>query len=785
MRWLGAVAVVVLVGCDNFEALVERCQAEGRCGAAGAGGTGGTMGSGGSGGMGALPPALTAMPGQLTFTAVAGDSVSPQRVTVSNTDGGTAEVLSMNLSGTNGADFGLTNSCGQGLPVGQSCFVDVAFRPAAATLGARSATLEVRASAGDPVLVTLGGTVTDALEVGASLDFGDVTINTQRQLTLGVRNLGTRPISVVPSVAAPFAVVANGCSPVGASQPCTLSLRFEPTTPGNREETLQLDVANTTVRQSVRLTGRGVTPGVLQLLPNPLFTTAEEAVDAGSSFDKVFRVRNNGTQTIGPVGLSVVAPDGGFSIVDAGCGALAPQTECAAVLRFTPPGYGFFPVTLVADAGSAGSTSLSHVGRGFKTFNITTQLQPALAGPQVTNSLGLPSCGSSCTYRLAVDPQAEPTVTFNTQRTAQVDFMGWTSAGCSGVGACGVRLNADVTVTASVDHVPVAFATSATFGGGAIGGRAAADLACNRHAQDAGLPGTFIAFLGVADGGSPLARLPARQRYLAPGGATTVMELPLGVPYAPWRNERGSTSVSSTYGWTGLESDGGVAVGRTCSDWASNPTNYGRVGSPQEPSTWWYQANSVATSPSEYYCWTSSALLYCVGTARGQPLPPSAPLDGGAYLFVATGLSSDGGVGDLDDVCNAAAIQRGLRPDSGIALLSNSNPNTNSRIAAFSGPVRRLDEQLVFADRAALVGGMVPSMPVAFAVAADGGLALTSRPTLAGYFLGASTTCLEVTNTHVGYPHLISSWYYSGDYVNCSTLRATDGKYAFYCLAFR
>lgn len=784
MRALGVVAVAVLVvGCDNFEALVERCQAEGRCGS-GAGGTGGAAGSGGTGGVAALPPALVAMPGQLTFSAIAGDGVAPQRVTVSNVDGGTAEALTLNFSGANGADFGLTNSCGQALPVGQSCFVDVAFRPATAALGARTATLEIRAAAGEPVLVSVGGSVTEALEVTATLDFGDVTVNTQRQATLSLRNLSTRPVSVVPSVAAPFAVVANGCSPVGASQPCVLSLRFEPATPGNREETLQLDVANTTVRQSVRLTGRGVTPGVLQLLPDPLFTGAEEKVDAGSFFDKVVRVRNNGTQTIGPVGLSVVAPDGGFSLVDGGCGALAPQTECSAVLRFAPPGYGFFPVTLVADAGSAGSAALSHTGRGFKTFNVTTQLMPALAGPQISNSLGQASCTSSCTYRVTVDPQLEPTVSFGVQRSTLVDFVGWTSAGCGGDGGCSVRVNADVTVTAAVDSVPVAFVTSTVFPGGSIGGRAGADLACQRHAQDAGLVGTYVALLGTRDGGSPLTRLPARQRYLWPDGGSTVFGLPLGTPYTRWPTERGVAS-PELRAFTGLELDGGVATSGTCSDWSSGPNIlYGRIGNPNAPNEWWYRSASMSASPSEYYCWTGGAVLYCAGTGRGQPLPLSPPADGGAYIFVATGLSSDGGLGDYDDACSAAAASRGLLPGSGIALLSTVNDATSARVPAFNGPVRRLDEHVVFPSRAALLG-QPATAPVAYLVQPDGGLSLTTREVRTAYSITSPETgCEMASGSYLGSAMSLDQWFSTGSYISCAGLR-TDGKYAFYCLAFR
>jgi hypothetical protein len=90
-------------------------------------------------------------------TVSTGTSVN-KAITLSNGGGGTLTFSSMNISGANGADFGIAaNSCtGAALAPSQVCTVTVSFRPGAA--GARTARLNIGDNAlGSPHMVPLGG----------------------------------------------------------------------------------------------------------------------------------------------------------------------------------------------------------------------------------------------------------------------------------------------------------------------------------------------------------------------------------------------------------------------------------------------------------------------------------------------------------------------------------------------------------------------------------------------------------------------------------------------------
>ncbi|MBA3916545.1 MAG: choice-of-anchor D domain-containing protein [Acidobacteriales bacterium] len=80
-----------------------------------------------------------------------------QQIVVSSTGGGTLSVSGVSLSGADPEDYLLTTNCPRDLPSGQTCDVDVAFRPTAT--GLRTATLNINDNAhSSPQTVSLTGT---------------------------------------------------------------------------------------------------------------------------------------------------------------------------------------------------------------------------------------------------------------------------------------------------------------------------------------------------------------------------------------------------------------------------------------------------------------------------------------------------------------------------------------------------------------------------------------------------------------------------------------------------
>lgn len=717
MKKLLLVSVLGLSACNNFDALVERCVAEGRCGEGG----------------GAGEPNLSAQPSMLSFSLVSGDVAPTSRLTIQNASGATAESLTFNLGGINAADFKLTNSCGTTLSVSQSCLIDIGFQPSVLTVGTRSAVLEIRASQGAPVLVPLSGEVTLALDVATELDFGDVPTGEQKTLALTVLNRSTRPATVVPSVQSPFAIASNGCAPVGPQQPCTLQLVFNAPAAGERVETLQLGISGSTATQSVTLRGRSVTVGVLRLGPTPLFTDAGATALVGTSTDTIFRLTNTGLQRANDLSWTLDSDGGVFSIVDAGCSALDAGDFCEGVLRFSPSTYGLYPVSISVDAGPIGTATLSGVGRATANVNLSFTLVPADAGAEM-QFLDGGRCANSCQLTQYVDPGAPLRLVVTTPRTAFLDEAVY-SGGCTG-STCDVPLESAYAITATMERVPIGFVTSSWVPGN-MGGLQGADEMCGRVAADAGLPGTYRAVLGVSDGGAGLRRFAAGQWLVRPDGGVFT-SLPPGIPYRTWVTERGAAASSSYDPWTGLELDGGsvTTMGLTCNDWtygSSTGNPIGRIGQADELLNWPSGGSGWSSSQFADLCGSQRPLL-CAGTGTGRPLFPSR--DGGVVMFVAqannTYTRPDGGFEDFDSVCSAAAERLGFGPDAGLVYLSAAT-SAYSRFQSFDagtpGPLQRHDGLVLAASWLILrQNDWEPLVPITFGVFQDGGVGPVSNP---------------------------------------------------------
>lgn len=699
MRWWLCLGLLALSGCYNFEALVQRCVATGHCGDAGepGGEGGGSGGSGGSAGGGTSSMAVLRLDKtELHFGELAAltTSAAPLTVTITN-DGPDATTPVLSLVGPNASEFSLSTGS-MVLPANAMMAVPVTFKPNG-TPGAKSATLQITALNAAGVNVMLDGTGIAALEVSTTtLAFGPTNVGSTSSLVVDVTNRTAQVLSVSYLVNPPVAfakAVAAPCTSIASGAACSVEMAFSPPDGGNFASTLNVSAVigtQTFNADPVSMTGAGIPRGALGL--SFAVPPSNVRLDAGQVFDDVFTLSNSATNPIGPISLQL-SPVGPFSILDAGCAALDGGASCQGVIRFAPTAIGEPSATLLADAGLGGIavSALSGLVAGDFALRVSSS---QLDGGLITTPDG--GCAGDCTYFHRALPPTYPVVTVTAGRpTRRYGFVDW-SGDCSGTDAsCSVRLTANRAVTANYERVNTVFVTSTAVTAGAIGGIAGADALCQAAALDAGLSGTFVAW--VSTGASN-----ARDR-LSDAGWERLDDLPFAyskgallagqVLYPVTFNEHGTIN-SNPVVWSGTLADGTKA--NTCGDFASN-TGTGTSGLHRGGNTEW------TASASAQPCSQAGSVLCLQVSSRASimPLPP-VPKDGGtAVLFVSTSLTSatipsDGGatIGHLDAHCTSNAQNRPFA-----AFVSSSTATAGSRIPpGLSGRLYRPDGVVLLDD---------------------------------------------------------------------------------------
>lgn len=714
------VAAAVFSSCTNFDLLVEECVAGGRCG---------TNSSVTDAGV----PSLSAEPSSFSFTLVSSEASVSRRVTISNRDG-TAESLAFSFGGVNAADFKLTNQCSTTLSAGQSCDVDVSFAPSVPALGPREAVLEVRASTGAPLLIQLSGTVTATLETVAVLDFGDVATTTFSIRQLTIRNLSTKPVSVVPSVSAPFSVGVNECSAVGGMQTCRIDLRFDAPAPGERESTLLLGLTGSASSQSVTLRARSVTPGQLLLTPTNPFSTPGVAVERGSMRSIPIRLSNTGSQDIKSFELSLSAPTSWNLQFDAGCTSLPVDGGCDGTLRFAPLTIGVFPMDLVVDAGAIGNARLAGDGRGTGFSNVALNVTTGGPGIWVNQSLDGGRCYGSCAYDVWTDPYDASVVRFTAREHLLLNQAQWSSGGGCDGSVCDVLLASDsVQLSVVIQPRPIAFISS-QLTSASLGGIAGADALCAARAAAVGLPGEFAALLSNVDGGPGLSRFLAGATYSTTDGGTFVLRTDAGMNIG---TELGTAPPPGDLVWTGF---GG---GATCTDWSQGCCGGGG-------------ASNVTVGPwthTSFNC-NNAARLLCLSNGTVRQIPT------GAWTIVAVRTS---GLGvNFQSECEGASILglKDIRPFVARPprpICRSFDLPDGGLGPAFSGPLYRADGEQVLDDARELQSctTTVPLLKAAVAWSIEAGA--LERSTVTVVRTGArwpsdtvGTACNNFTTTSTG-----------------------------------
>ncbi len=247
------------------------------------------------------------------------------------------------------------------------------------------------------------------------------------------------------------------------------------------------------------------------------------------------------------------------------------------------------------------------------------------------------------------------------------------------------------------------FVSSMTYTGN-LGGLAGADQKCNELAQNADLPGTFIAWLSDQNTHAK-DRVGNATGWVRPDGnpvATTLDTLMKGNHlYPPVKDENGVyLDNPGTYSWTGTNDMGEKVAGELCDDWALE-TGMGRGGVVRMSTRFWTQGlGNIPCNTTRH--------LYCLSIDHNFELPPLPPPT--RLAFRSNGAASAlFGPTMADAQCTQQAQDAGFN-DTFRALMVEENETPVSKFNDLTTPWQRADGVPVF--REGEIMGTVLEAPV-------------------------------------------------------------------------
>jgi hypothetical protein len=297
-------------------------------------------------------------------------------------------------------------------------------------------------------------------------------------------------------------------------------------------------------------------------------------------------------------------------------------------------------------------------------------------------------CGTNCEEAYA----SGTVVTLNQTANAGSVFTGWSGA-CTGTGPCAVTMDQPRAVTATFVIPPnYMFVTSTMTNALAMGGLAGADAICQSHADAAGLPGTYRAWLST-DTVNANTRLGNASGWIRPDGkpfAATVADLTNNKLFHPPRIDEAAIDVYSSVAFTGTRHGvfGGVDPDNDCLDWTGDAMFVSvEIGTTAQNGEEW-------TDYSDGTC-ALARRLYCFGTDHEAVVAPATPAGPIRRAFM-TAWQVGGGLASADDACASAAESAGL-PGSYRALLATIGESPIARFDETGPPWYRVDDVAILA----------------------------------------------------------------------------------------
>jgi hypothetical protein len=341
-------------------------------------------------GQAVAPAQLTVAPTTEDFGAVVlGAASTDVTFTVTNAGGVASGVPAVTLTGPDMGEFVIgTNNCTAAIAGAGMCTVLVHFAPS--TGGTKNAALNVTAAPGGTVNVPLTG---NGLKPGTlsmtppTNDFGAVLLGqSSSDFTFTVMNAGMAATGV-PTVAlsgtgmGDFAIGTNTCTAaLNPGVSCTINVHFTPTASGATMASLSV-TASPGGAASSTVSGTGQAPANLDLKPTS--QAFADTVQGQSSPNVQFTVTNLGDV---PTGVPTLTLGGGdasdFSINSSTCtAALAGHATCTFNVRFSPTSAAGAKMATVTAGAAPGGTAIS-------TLTGTALTPPQLAVAPMSQSYG-------------------------------------------------------------------------------------------------------------------------------------------------------------------------------------------------------------------------------------------------------------------------------------------------------------------------------------------------------------------------------------------------------------
>jgi len=266
-----------------------------------------------------------------------------------------------------------------------------------------------------------------------------------------------------------------------------------------------------------------------------------------------------------------------------------------------------------------------------------------------------------------------------------------------------------------LDLYNVVFVTSRTYQGGSLGGLGGADIICQTHATEAGLPRpmSYVALLSTSDAD-------ARDRLGTSRGWVRVDGRPFG-------DEVSDIASGQIYYPVGL-SELGIppAEGRVmtatnpdltkaalrCGNWADTSALVAVRGDARDGTARWVDLDLASPAAC-----SANLGIYCFGTGIIRELVPAPPPEGAALAFVSNDTRNGRmGIAALDTLCSDAATGAGLGGSFKALVTPRGGENAVSRLT-FTGPWYRPDGILVASTLADVAAASLES---SLSVTADG-----------------------------------------------------------------
>jgi hypothetical protein len=336
-------------------------------------------------------PAVTLSTTNVVFInpQLVGSPSNPISVTLTNNSAHplTFPGSGISVGGPNASDFKVPNLSGTVVAPGASCTIAVTFTPTpftATVTGPRAAQINVQESADTaPLVIMLTGTaiqpqlsasptslVFPSQTVGTISAPQIVTLTNPGSSQLTISNIFIENSSGVAIGNTDFSVAPTSVVSLQPSQQFSISVQFEPTAPGTRSATLQIQSNASNVpggTLNIPLTGTGIAA-------IPLATVSPTSVNFGtvlttSSGTSVVTLTSTGTAALSITGVVINPPNASFTLSSNGCvGSLQSNQQCTVTVVFKPTTAGSFSANLQFTT-NAGPKSVPLSGTGVNPKN--------------------------------------------------------------------------------------------------------------------------------------------------------------------------------------------------------------------------------------------------------------------------------------------------------------------------------------------------------------------------------------------------------------------------------